>query len=142
MAEQLARPEAMLAALTGPALRWWQALPEALVLGRGQPLAAVDLEACRATGVRVFRRSTGGTAVLCGPQVLNLNVVLPAGHPLALADVTRSYRWLGEALVAGLGLSASRLRRLHPMLPARRPHRSRRIQRSGLPATRFPPRTK
>jgi len=72
------------------------------VIGHGQRLESVDLEACRAAGIGIYRRATGGTAVLSGPDLLGLDLVLPAGHPLALADVTRSYAWLGEALAAGL----------------------------------------
>ena len=100
--EQMARGDAMLAAVRAPCLRWRQIAPQALVLGHGQRLENVDVEACRAAGIGVFRRATGGTAVLSGPDLLGLDLVLPAGHPLALADVTRSYAWLGEALAAGL----------------------------------------
>jgi lipoate-protein ligase A len=98
----MARGDAMLTAVQAPCLRWRQIAPEALVLGHGQRLESVDLAACRAAGVNVYRRATGGTAVLSGPELLGLDLVLPAGHPLALADITRSYVWLGEALSAGL----------------------------------------
>ncbi|HAT46983.1 MAG TPA: ligase, partial [Ktedonobacter sp.] len=37
-----------------------------------------------------------------GPHLLSLDVVLPAGHPLLLADVVKSYQWLGEAWVEAL----------------------------------------
>ena len=100
--EQMARGSAMLVAVSGPSLRWRQIAPEALVLGHGQPLASIDLGACRAAGIDVYRRSTGGTAVLSGPEMLSLDVVLPAAHSLLAADVTKSYAWLGQALAAGL----------------------------------------
>jgi lipoate-protein ligase A len=108
--EQMALGEAMLSALGGPSLRWWRSAPEALIIGRGQPLASVDLDACRSVGCEVYRRATGGTAVLSGFDLLNLDVALPAGHALALLDVIRSYAWLGEAMAEGLralGVTAS-----------------------------------
>lgn len=92
----------MLAHATAPALRWRQMEPEALVLGYRQPESAADPVACRAAGVRVYRRTSGGTAVLSGRDLLAVDIVLPAGHRLALSNVTESYRWLGEALAAGL----------------------------------------
>ncbi len=85
-----------------PALRWREAEAEALSLGRNQPLSDLNLDACHAAGVHVYRRATGGTAVLGGPDLLGLDVALPASHRLALANVAESYRWLGEALAAGL----------------------------------------
>lgn len=100
--EQMAWAAAMLSAVTAPALRWRQTVPEALILGRGQPETSINFDACRAAGCAVYRRATGGTAVLSGPELLGADIVLPPGHPLALADVTQSYRWLGEALAAGL----------------------------------------
>lgn len=50
----------------------------------------------------IYHRHAGGTAVLVGPHLLSLDVVLPAGHPLILSDVVESYRWFGEAWVAAL----------------------------------------
>lgn len=100
--EQMALSEALLATVQAPVLRWRQIVPEALVLGHGQRPESVDWQACQAAGVHVYRRATGGTAVLSGPDLLGLDLALPAGHPLALADVTRSYAWLGEALAQGL----------------------------------------
>jgi lipoate-protein ligase A len=100
--EQMAWAEAMLANVRAPALRWRRIEPEALVLGRRQAETEADLAACHAAGLCVYRRSTGGTAVLSGPDLLGLDIALPAGHRLALPNVTESYRWLGEALASGL----------------------------------------
>ncbi|MGI8554584.1 MAG: lipoate--protein ligase family protein [Dehalococcoidia bacterium] len=100
--EQMAFGDAMLTEVQTPALRWRQIVPEALILGHGQRPERVNFEACRLAGIGVSRRASGGTAVLSGPDLLGLDVVLPAGHPLALADITRSYVWLGEALAVGL----------------------------------------
>jgi lipoate-protein ligase A len=40
--------------------------------------------------------------VLLDDGMLCLTVALGLPHPLAVADVTESYRWIGEALAAGL----------------------------------------
>lgn len=99
VALQLATGDALLAGLatTGqPALRWYCADAPALVLGTGQPLAHVDCEACRASGIPLHRRSSGGTAVLIEPDLLMLDIALPREHRLHTADVTESYRWCGE----------------------------------------------
>jgi lipoate-protein ligase A len=103
--DQAAWTEALLTGVAQtrvPALHWRETSPEALTLGRGQPLTHVDLSACHAAGVPVYRRATGGTAVLSGPDLLGLDIALPAGHRLSPANVAESYRWLGEALAAGL----------------------------------------
>ena len=55
----------------------------------------------------MIRRGSGGGAVLCDPGLLEVDVALPAGHALLDADVTESYRFLGQAWVdalAALGL--------------------------------------
>jgi lipoate-protein ligase A len=68
-----------------------------LVLGSAQPEESVDRAACAADGVRVLRRGSGGGAVLCDPALLEVDVALPAGHPLLVDDVSESYQFLGEA---------------------------------------------
>ena len=81
----------------------------ALVLGSGQASETIDEAACRRDGVVVVRRGSGGGAVLCDETLLEIDVALPAGHPLAIADVTASYAWLGGAwctALATLGVAA------------------------------------
>ena len=88
---------------------WWSVPTDAVVLGRGSRIAA-DEAACHAAGVAVVRRGSGGGPVLWGPDLLALDVLVPASHPLYAADVAASYRWLGEALaaaLAALGVSAA-----------------------------------
>ena len=82
--------------------------PPALVLGSAQPVATVDAEACARRGVEVTRRGSGGGAVLCDETLLEVDVALPPGHPLAVDDVTESYRWLGlawQSALSGLGVT-------------------------------------
>lgn len=112
---QFALSEALLTvglAATGlPALRWYVAKQPALILGNGQRPEAADLDAARASGVRVYRRTSGGTAVLLDEDAINAEVALPAGHPLATGDVVRDYEWIGEVWVralASLGITGVR----------------------------------
>ena len=85
-----------------PTLYWSQAEPEGLVLGFSQQPAILNTQALVRQPFPVYHRRAGGTAVLVGPHLLSLDVMLPAGHPLALPDLVESYRWLGETWVATL----------------------------------------
>ncbi|NNJ08973.1 ligase [Chloroflexales bacterium ZM16-3] len=85
------------------ALRWYESPELALVIGSGQKIAEVDQDACAAAGVRLHRRASGGTAVMFVPGLLMQDIVLPPNHPLALSDVSESYRWLGEVWADTLG---------------------------------------
>lgn len=76
----------------------------ALVLGSTQPDSAVNWPVTRSAGVDVVRRRSGGGAVLVVPtEIVWIDVVLPAGHALWEADVSRSFGWLGATWVAALG---------------------------------------
>lgn len=87
---------------TAPVLYWSQANPEGLVLGFSQKESILNTQESTLLGLPVYHRRAGGTAVLVGPHLLSLDVVLPADHPLLLADVVESYRWLGETWVRAL----------------------------------------
>jgi lipoate-protein ligase A len=94
----LALDEALLVAAeeqgTGPVLRLWELPGLAVVLGascrRGEE---VQLELCRAEGVPIARRSSGGGTVLIGPGALNVAVVLPqtAAPGLGAVDVAQHF---------------------------------------------------
>jgi lipoate-protein ligase A len=83
-------------------LYWSQAQPEGLVLGFSQKPAILNAQALAHYPLPIYHRRAGGTAVLVGPHLLGLDVMLPADHPLILADLVESYRWLGETWVATL----------------------------------------
>lgn len=93
----LALTEALLqtAAERPPVLYWQVAEPEAMVIGAGQKLSDVDVAACQAAGLAIYRRAAGGTAVLAGPDLLSLDVILPPGHSLAGQDIVEAYHWYG-----------------------------------------------
>src|SRR5436309_4246564 len=95
-------------------LYWSQAESEGLVLGYSQKHAILNSAALAAHQIPIYHRRAGGTAVLVGPQLLSLDVVLPANHPLILADVVESYRWFGEAWVEALLLLGIQVRAVSP----------------------------
>ena len=72
------------------------------MLGYSQKHAILNPAALAAQPIPVYHRRAGGTAVLVGPQLLSLDVVLPANHPFILSDVVESYCWFGEAWVETL----------------------------------------
>jgi lipoate-protein ligase A len=114
MGWQLAHTEALFAGLEAgalPTLRWYAPAEPALVLGRSQGSHRLDLTAAHGAGVPVYRRTSGGGAVFVDRDALNLDVALPAGHPLADRDLTLSYRWIGEIWAEALytlGIAAAR----------------------------------
>ena len=83
-------------------LYWSQAKPLGLVLGYSQKHDVLNSEALATLQIPIYQRRAGGAAVLVGPQLLSLDVVLPANHPLILPDIVESYRWFGEAWVEAL----------------------------------------
>ena len=114
-AENMALDEAILIALlegrVPPTLRFYGWAPPCLSLGRGQPATDANLPACRAAGVDVVRRPTGGRAILHTDE-LTYSVVMLQSDPRAAGGVLESYRRLSEGLLAGLrvlGVEASQV---------------------------------
>jgi lipoate-protein ligase A len=83
-------------------LSWSQAEPVGLVLGFSQKHTILNQATLAHQPIPIYHRRAGGTAVLVGPHLLSLDVVLPAENPFILPDVVESYRWFGEAWVAAL----------------------------------------
>ena len=83
-----------------PIVYWSIADPTGLVLGFSQKHSILNPAA--ATRFPIYHRRAGGTAVLVGPHLLSLDVILPAGHALIHPDVVECYRWFGEAWVTAL----------------------------------------
>ncbi|HEV2013667.1 MAG TPA: biotin/lipoate A/B protein ligase family protein [Candidatus Dormibacteraeota bacterium] len=84
-----------------PTLRFYQWAPPCLSLGYFQPFEVVDVDSCRALGVEVVRRPTGGRAILHDRE-LTYSVALPAGLLGHDGGVLPSYHRLSLALEAGL----------------------------------------
>jgi lipoate-protein ligase A len=88
-----------------PTLRFFAWDPATVSLGYGQPLdGAVDVAACRALGVGLVRRPTGGSAIYHdGPdRELTYSVVASVDDLGVAADLLETYRWIGAALLRGL----------------------------------------
>jgi len=95
-AENLAADEALLdwceAGEGEAALRFWEAREPFVVIGYANKIATeVNLAACRARNIPVFRRCSGGGTVVQGPGCLNYALVLPiAGdgpfHTISVAN--------------------------------------------------------
>jgi len=106
--ERLAGPAADLHARSvadPPARAVWviEVTAPALVLGSTQPELAVDGAACRAAGVEVVRRRSGGGAVLVVPgEATWIDVVVPRDDDLWDDDVGRATGWLAAVWVAAL----------------------------------------
>jgi lipoate---protein ligase len=89
-------------AVRAPLIAAWRYRAPAVVLGCSQRPDAAMSAAARAAGVALVERRSGGGAVLAGPWLLGVSVVLPRDHPLVVPSITESYRWFGEAHAAAL----------------------------------------
>lgn len=84
-----------------PTVRFYGWTPACLSLGYFQPYEVVDVAACRARGVDIVRRPTGGRAILHDRE-LTYSIALPAeilGHDRGILP---SYYRISRALQAGL----------------------------------------
>ena len=95
-------------------LYWSQAAFPGLVLGYSQKHSLLNPVTLATEQVPIYHRRAGGTAVLVGPQLLGLDVILPANSPLILPDIVESYRWFGEAWVNALQLIGVQARSVSP----------------------------
>lgn len=87
-----------------PTLRLYRWSAPALSIGYAQSLDRdVDLAACRALGIAVIRRITGGRAVLHDAEV-TYSVAVPAGLPGFGTGLDQAYRLVAAGLIAGLRL--------------------------------------
>jgi len=95
-----------------PRMRFWTYESPGVVLGCSQRglLSAVD--AAQRIGVPLAGRQAGGGAVLTGPWMLSVSLVLPVTHSLALGGALVGYRRIGEAfakVLRGIGIDAHAL---------------------------------
>jgi lipoate-protein ligase A len=107
LAENLALDEALLleaeAGTGGEVLRLWEWPHPAVVLGSGCKLAdEVDEAACRADGVPIQRRASGGGTVLLGPGCLLFSLVLSYDRAPELREITSSYAYILERIRAAV----------------------------------------
>ncbi len=88
--EQLAAP------VSRAQWRVWSYGAAAIVLGISQRARLGEVERRAARGLPVIARSSGGGAVLVGPWMIGVTVLLPASHPRVGPGLVESYRWFGE----------------------------------------------
>jgi lipoate-protein ligase A len=80
-----------------PTLRWYRTTAAAIVLGRGQGDLVLS-----GVGADVVTRFSGGGAVWLSPDVLSLDVLLPATHPWVSDHVSAVFGRVGTAWATGL----------------------------------------
>ncbi len=108
MARDVALLETVASSRSVPALRLYGWSPPCLSLGKHQDIEAVDLEFCRANGIDVVRRPTGGRAVLHHLE-LTYSLAARLGHGEIPPAIRQAYVILCGALVqacSSLGVNA------------------------------------
>lgn len=79
-------------------LRFWEPREHFVVLGYSSRIRAdVELPSCRSHRIPVFRRCSGGGAVLQGPGCLNFSLVMRTDGPAPLAGVSGTTRFVMDA---------------------------------------------
>lgn len=74
-------------------LRVWHPKQYGVVVGSGSKVSQeVQIDRCREQGVGVFRRNSGGTAIVAGPGCLMYGVVLSLEKRPFLADVQQAHQ--------------------------------------------------
>jgi lipoate-protein ligase A len=87
----------------GAVLRFWESPRFAVVLGASRHLTGdVRVDACRADGVPIVRRSSGGGTVVIGPGALNVTVVLPESAAPGLSAVDLAQRYVLDRIADAL----------------------------------------
>jgi len=105
--ENLALDEAFLieadAGRERPLLRFWEAAEYAVVLGASRRVGRdVLIDGCRADGVPILRRASGGGTVVVGPGALNVSVILPEGAAPGLGAVDVAHRYVLDRIAASI----------------------------------------
>lgn len=118
-AENLALDEALLlesvgleARSDGPSeiLRIWEPRRTMVVIGRSTKIAGeVNLDRCRRDDVSVFRRTSGGAAVVLGPGCLVFSLVVSFQQRPELISLERSHCFVLNAVSASLGRYANNI---------------------------------
>ena len=98
-----------------PTLRFYAWEPPRLSLGKRQPLDGVDLARCRADGVDVVRRATGGFAILHTDE-LTYSIAIRPDDPRSDGAILDAYRKLSQGLMAGLRLLGA-TPEMNPVVP-------------------------
>ena len=93
---------------TAPILRIWESPTIAVILGAsGRLHEDIDAELCRAEGIEIARRSSGGGTVMIGPGALNFTVVLPNDFAPGLAAVDKAQVFVLERVAEAIRRSGA-----------------------------------
>jgi lipoate---protein ligase len=115
--ENLALDEALLDASEQSAaprevLRVWESPVPIVVVGRSSQVELeVDLEYCRAQGIAVLRRASGGAAIVAGPGSLMYAVVLSYDLRPELRSLDEAHRFVLDTTLSALAQIAPGARR-------------------------------
>ena len=107
-AENLALDEALLeeaesAAAPTETLRLWESPQPLVVVGRSSRIdAEVRVDACRASGIPILRRASGGAAVVAGPGCLMYALVLSYRLQPRLRVLSQAHHYVLDTLAAAL----------------------------------------
>ncbi len=81
----------------GEVLRLWEATDYFVVVGYSNKVAAeVNVSACQAKNIPIYRRFSGGGAVLQGPGCLNYSLVIKNEHTKSFHSVAESFNTVLE----------------------------------------------
>lgn len=92
-----------------PQVRFWAYEAPGVVLGCSQSGLVSAVDAAHRAGMPLAGRQAGGGAVLVGPWMLSVSVIVPVTHPFALGGALTGYRQIGEgfaAVLRDLGIDA------------------------------------
>lgn len=106
-AENVALDDGLLRAVEdgviSPLLRVWELADYAVIVGRANRTSKnVNLSACRADGIPIVRRCSGGGTVLLGPGALVYSLVLRVDAGSRLVDIDGTTREVIERIRAAL----------------------------------------
>lgn len=100
------------APVTAPRFHVWLYATPTVVLGASQRALQAQVAARLPPGLGLVQRPSGGGAVLTGPWLVGVSVVLPVAHPWLRGGLVDSYREFGllhAQVLAGLGVQAKAL---------------------------------
>ncbi len=93
-------------------LRLWESNVPAVVVGRSSRIEQeVNLPQCRQQHIGVYRRTSGGAAVLIGPGCLMYALVLSYDHRPHLQRIDQAHRFVLDTMVHALRLLVPQVRR-------------------------------